>query len=94
MATQGNASNKEQIEQQQDDWSYEEPEVLTPSQSDYLRVLEQRITLKNTYLADPGHEQWVQKAINSAAYSAFRDCLDNGLEEQAKALVSRDQQSN
>ena len=93
MATQGNASNKEQVEQQ-GDWSYGDPDVLTPSQSDYLRVLEQRIDLKNTYLADPAHEEWVLKAVNTAAYSAFRDCVDNGLEEQAKALVSRDQQSN
>lgn len=94
MANQGNASNKEQVEPQQGDSSYEEPEILTPSQSDYLRVLEQRINLKNSYPADPGHEEWVLKAINRAAYSAFRDCVDNGLEEQAKALVSRDQQSN
>ena len=93
MATQGNASNKEHVEQQ-GDWTYEEPDVLTPSQSQYLRVLEQRISLKNSYLHDPAHEEWVLKAVNQAAYSAYRDCVDNEVEEQAKELVSRDQQSN
>jgi len=89
MATQGNASNKDQVEDPQEDWSYEESDALTPSQSQYLRVLEQRISLKNNYLEDPSHEEWVLKAVNRAAYSAYRDCVDNELEEQAKALVSK-----
>jgi hypothetical protein len=60
---------------------------LTPLQSHYLSVLEQRLALKTTYDADPRKDPWLLKTIDKAAYSAFRSCIEHGVEAQATVLL-------
>ena len=59
----------------------------TPIQVYYLDSLERLIKLKKSYEGDPAHEEWLIKAVNNAAYSAYRSCLEHGAEDEAKALV-------
>ena len=69
-------------------------ETLSPLQIHYLGLLEHSINLKNSYQSDPGREEWLLKAINKAAYSAFRSCTENGIEGQARILLGIERQAN
>ena len=65
------------------------PKTLTPLQLYYLRLLEQLLQQRQDYEADPEREEWLLMAINKATYSTFRSCADNGVEEEAKALLEQ-----
>ena len=94
MGTHSGAGNKKKVHQGDSTRSLGNPETFTPLQIHYLRLLEYRINLKNSYQADPGREEWLLKSINKAAYSAFRSCIDHGVEVEAKALLSSERQAN
>ena len=94
MATQGASGDKKQLDGQEQEWAGDEQSMLTILQAHYLRKLEHQIDLKNLYQSDPDREEWLLKGVNKAAYSAFRDCVDNGLEEQAKELITAERQAN
>jgi hypothetical protein len=68
--------------------------VFTLLQSHYLGLLERVIDRKNSYQTDPGREGWILNAINKAAYSAYRSCVEHGVEEAAKAILSRERLTN
>ncbi len=65
-------------------------EQYSPLQAYYLDSLDRLIKLKATYLDDPGHEEWLIKAIDRAAYASFRSCVELDTTEEAKALLSRE----
>lgn len=71
-----------------------EAHAFTQLQSHYLGSLDRLINLKNSYLADPSCEQWLVKAIDKATYSAFRSCVENGVEHEAKNLLTAERRSN
>ena len=70
------------------------PKDLTLLQVHYLGQLERLINLKESYQADPGREEWLLKAINKAAYSSFRSCIEHDAEAEANALLGREHQAN
>jgi hypothetical protein len=63
--------------------------TLSPLQLYYLRLLERLFHQRETYETDPEREEWLQMAISRAGYSAFRSCVENGVEEEAKALLEQ-----
>ena len=65
-------------------------EQYSPLQAYYLDSLDRLMKLKATYLADPGHEEWLIKAIDRAAYASFRSCVEHEATEEAKALLDRE----
>ncbi len=77
------AEDRQPMMRQSDDVS-----TTTPLQDHYLRLLERLTYRKGVYQADPGREEWLLKAINTAAYSAFRSCVEQGAEEEARALLT------
>ena len=79
--------NKKTLHHQTEDRSDEGQEPLTQLQEHYIRLLEHLIALKSTYEGDPKREEWLLKAVNKAAYSAFGSCLEQGVEAKAKALL-------
>jgi hypothetical protein len=75
------------VERRSDAESVEASDDYTPLQAHYLRDLEHRISVKARYEADPKREEWLLKVINLSAYAAYRACLDNGTEAEARQLV-------
>ena len=69
-------------------------EALTPLQMQYLRLLEHSIETKNSYQTEPAQEEWLMKAINKTAYSAFQGCVENGVGGQARILLGMERQAN
>jgi hypothetical protein len=67
---------------------------LTPLQEHYLSLLQRLIALKNSYQTDPGFEQWMNRAINKAIYSALRDCIESDIGDMAKQLLHQEHQVN
>jgi len=94
MGTYRGAGNKETIHQEHSGQGSGNPETITLLQAHYLGLLERLIDLKNSYQADPGREEWLLKAINKATYSAFRSCVEQEVEAEAKALLSGERQAN
>lgn len=94
MATYHSTGNQESVQQQPSNEPHGDGETLTPLQAQYLRLLEHRLALKITYQADPGKEAWLLRAIDRAAYSAFRSCIEHGAEAQAKALLENQHSAN
>ena len=62
-------------------------ETYSPTQVRYLRLLERLTKLKSSYEGDPDREDWLLDAVNKSAYSAYRSCVQNGVEAEAKALL-------
>jgi len=87
------ADDTEAAHQAESSNEYVTPATPSLLQSHYLNLLEQLISLKSTYQADPGREEWLLKAINSSAYSAFRSCIEHGAETEAKALLGVEHQA-
>jgi len=69
-------------------------EAITPLQMQYLRLLEHSIEMKNSYQSDPAQEEWLMKAINRTAYSAFQSCVENGVGGQARIVLGMERQAN
>jgi hypothetical protein len=90
MGTYRHAGDNGTAEKEENSRPYGEPKVLTPLQLYYLRQLERLISQRQAYQADPQREEWLLKAINNAAYSAFRSCLELGVEAEAKALLEQE----
>jgi hypothetical protein len=87
MGNYRDAGNKEALHPEHEPQSSGDAEVHTPLQTYYLRLLEHRINLKNSYGADPNREEWLLKVINRAAYATFRACVEQGAEAEAKTLL-------
>ena len=68
--------------------------VFTPLQVHFLNRLERLLALKNSYETDPHREKWVMDAINRAIYSTLRDCIEQGVGEEAKAIIRREHRAN
>lgn len=91
MSTNKKPENKPAINEEIRKPDLTDSEGPTPIQVYYLDSLERLIQLKNSYHEDPGREEWLIKALNNAAYSAYRSCLKHGAEDEAKALVTSGQ---
>ena len=63
--------------------------TLTPLQLYYLRSLERLFHQREAYESDPDREEWLQMAVNKATYSAFLSCVENDVEDEAKALLEQ-----
>ena len=66
-----------------------EEKALSPLQLYYLRLTERLFHEREAYESNPDREEWLYMAINKAAYSAFRSCVEHGVEDEAKALLEQ-----
>jgi hypothetical protein len=87
MGTHSNAGNKGMVGDEHGSEESRDPGPFTLLQTHYLGLLERVISVRNSYQADPGQEEWLLKAINKATYSAFRSCIEHGAEAEAKAVL-------
>ena len=60
---------------------------LTPLQHHYLSLMKRLISLKDSYQADPDHEEWLMSAINKSIFSALRDSIEANVGDEAKDLI-------
>ena len=60
---------------------------LTPLQHHYLSLMKRLIILKDSYQADPEHEEWLMSAINKSIFSALRDSIEANVGDEAKDLI-------
>lgn len=93
MGTYGSTGNKEPAEGQPISLEQLHADGMSPMQIYYLRLLERTLSLKTGYGDEPRLGPWLLRAINNAAYSAYRSCVEQGVEAEAKALVERQRQS-
>ena len=92
MGTSCDASDKEKLHQKDSGERLESGDTSSLWQTHYLTLLESRMNLKSSYQDDPDHEAWLLNAINKAVYSAFRSCVEHGVEAEAKALIKGGQE--
>ncbi len=59
----------------------------TKLQIHYLDLLKRLQNVKYSYEDDPGREEWILQAIYKSTYSAFRSCVEHGVEEMAKPIL-------
>ena len=69
-------------------------QVYTPMQFYLLQQLERMISIKNSYRDHPSKEKWLERSVGRAIYAYLRDCMEQGVGEQAKAALHRQQSSN
>ena len=62
---------------------------LSAIQVHYLDKLKRQADLYATYRSEPDMEKWILLALSKAAYSAYQDCLNNGMEDHAKLLIAQ-----
>ncbi len=64
--------------------------VATPTklQLHYLDLLGRLQNVKYAYQDDPEQEEWILQAIYKSNYSAFRSCVEHGVEEWAKSVLT------
>ena len=60
---------------------------LTPLQYHYLSLMKRLISLKDSYQADPDHEEWLMTAINKSIFSTLRDGIEANVGDEAKDLI-------
>ena len=60
---------------------------LTPLQYHYLSLMKRLISLKDGYLSDPNHEEWLMSAINKSIFSTLRDSIEANVGDEAKDLI-------
>jgi hypothetical protein len=58
-------------------------------QSFFLMRLGRLLRLKQLYSGLSGQEEWVPKLLNKAIYSTYCDCLEQGVTEDARALIEK-----
>jgi hypothetical protein len=63
-------------------------EGLSAIQVHYLDKLKRQADLYATYREASDVEKWIIEALSKATYSAYRDCLNNGMEDHAKQLIT------
>lgn len=64
-----------------------EDDELNPLQMYGLGLLERVMAVRKSYEDDPGKDAWMMNALNRAVYAAYLDCVDEGVGENAKALL-------
>ena len=83
-------SSEEPKQPEQSAWGLGNLEAYSPLQVHYLSLLERLVSLRSRYQADPGREDWLVKAIDKAAYSSFRSCIEHHAEAEAKQMLRRE----
>lgn len=58
-------------------------------QSFFLLRLGRLLRLKQLYSGLSGQEEWVPKLLNKAIYSTYCDCLEQGVTDDARALIDK-----
>ncbi|HEX2173312.1 MAG TPA: hypothetical protein VHL09_12805 [Dehalococcoidia bacterium] len=58
-------------------------------QSFFLLRLGRLLRLKQLYSGLSGQEEWVPKLLNKSIYSTYCDCLEQGVTDDARALIER-----
>ena len=76
----------------QNDPGHGDPGTSTLLQNHYVGLLERLLDRKMSYQVDPQREEWLLKAINRAAYSAFRSCVEYGAEAEARDVLGKERQ--
>ena len=69
-------------------------EVYTPVQLHFLGRLERLISIKNSYRDHPSKDKWLEQAVDRCIYTFLRDCIEQGIGEEAKAMLRRQQWTN
>ena len=62
---------------------------LSAIQVHYLDKLKRQADLYARYREATDVEKWIIEALSKATYSAYRDCLNNGVEDHAKQLLAQ-----
>ena len=63
------------------------------NQVHYLDKLKRQADLYARYREASDVEKWIVEALSKATYSAYRDCLNNGMEDHAKQLIAENEPS-
>ena len=66
----------------------ESPKVLTPLQDYFLDKLGHYLKKRRSYIADPGHDATLLKVLDRAIYVTYLDCLNQGVGDEARKLVT------
>ncbi len=61
--------------------------TLTRLQSHFLRRMEWYLDVREQCNLDPNCEDWMILAVESAIYSTYRDCEEQGIGEKAEILL-------
>ncbi|HEY8477449.1 MAG TPA: hypothetical protein VIN09_11345 [Chloroflexota bacterium] len=64
----------------------------TPHQLFFLARLSSLLRLRQEHLGTLDPNDWRMKLINKALYSTFCDCLEEGVGDEAKMLISQHRQ--
>ena len=62
-------------------------EIQTPLQTYGLELLGRVLAVQSSYENEAEKDQWLLHAINRAVYSAYIDCIDEGVGDSAKAML-------
>ena len=62
-------------------------EQLTPLQLHDLGLLQRVIAVRKSYEESPSTDEWLLQAIRRAVYSAYLDCVEEGVGDSAKVLL-------
>ncbi len=63
-------------------------DVYSPMQAYVISRLSQAIALNKIYLQSEDKDPYLTKVMQRGIYSYFRDCQDEGVEEEAKLLLN------
>ncbi len=64
--------------------------VYTPIQDHSLAYFKSMKSRRDSYLQEPDMEETFLRLLDRALYSAYRDCVESGVEGEAKAVLSGD----
>ena len=90
MGEHGGDGDKGQVHSGPNGPSHGEPATSSLLQNHYVGLLERLTDRKMSYQVDPDREEWLLKAINRAAYSAFRSCIEYGAEAEARDVLEKE----
>jgi len=65
-----------------------EAKDYTPLQVHFIDFLKMLKSRRDSYLEDPAKEEGLLLLLDKSLYSAYRDCADSGVEEEAKVVLS------
>ena len=70
------------------------PRPYSPIQVIFLLRLARLLRQRQEYLQLLSQDDWRMRLLNKAIYSTYCDCVDQGLNDDAKALFERDKTTN
>ncbi len=94
MPLAANESDKRLIHQGDTTQKRNEWEELTPLQAFFLNRLECLLNLRAGLQADNSSQEWLRRGTDRAIYATLRDCQEQAVGQQAKAILNGAHRAN